>query len=696
MACMLVTFLSVPLFAISGNWRTGEILLLESRNIIIIAFALHASFTILRIFLQKKKNPILVGELRSIGPEFHASIWKAGMLSLIFLFGIFYFEIQPHNRYATWLIEYFLDPNFKSRITSNNLPLMLTLASLVILITLFLLRMEIRWARNKNKILIYARAASLTLSIAGIISIWDFSITGDPWHYMTNMGPALHIMHGGKLMVDAFSQYGPGPVIVNLVAMKVFGSGLATSIVVVQAFNLAYFIAILLCIYRTAEQKFAATILGLLSILIQISVGGLGININWAPSLLGFRYLIPALMVLAIAYLKAGVRHSIFMASVLFVSQFWSIEAAIITSTIYGGFLVFKGLYDRQFHRLVLDLIWVGLITAFGLLTFSILVFATYNELPRFDYYLGFLSSYNAFSSNIWQLPPNPRVWAWFPYSLVFYLPVAILWTRIFSKCKITQKALDLTLIYRILPFSVFGSLMGLYYVGKGHVMGLLIPFLPFAAIVILVLTRLFESEQQFDISRKVSLVIISLFFIFGLGHAFNSIFHANSAYSLVYNDILFKKGANISNYFDRLSSVNKSPPRVTWYSQKGIFDDTLSALERYDHRKNPASLIIGRYSEAELVYLFTNKWHRWPISNSYSDGLSEPLKQEKLNEINDLEEGDLFILTTEPNRILGLNLAIVYHIQETWDFCPIDRSAKSIIVTELKPHGVCPDAIRY
>lgn len=45
---------------------------------------------------------------------------------------------------------------------------------------------------------------------------FDFSLAAEPLHYLTIMGPAVHLRNGGTLLVDTFSQYGPGAVLAML------------------------------------------------------------------------------------------------------------------------------------------------------------------------------------------------------------------------------------------------------------------------------------------------------------------------------------------------------------------------------------------------------------------------------------------------------------------------------------------------
>lgn len=58
---------------------------------------------------------------------------------------------------------------------------------------------------------------SMPFLLAAIFALpflfFDFSLAVEPLHYLTVMGPAVHLLNGGTLLVDTFSQYGPGAVL---------------------------------------------------------------------------------------------------------------------------------------------------------------------------------------------------------------------------------------------------------------------------------------------------------------------------------------------------------------------------------------------------------------------------------------------------------------------------------------------------
>ena len=72
------------------------------------------------------------------------------------------------------------------------------------------------------------------------ILYFDFSLSVEPLHYLTNIAPAFHIYNGGILLNDTFSQYGPGPMVATYLAGLFFGFSFS-SFVVLKLFHLWFF-----------------------------------------------------------------------------------------------------------------------------------------------------------------------------------------------------------------------------------------------------------------------------------------------------------------------------------------------------------------------------------------------------------------------------------------------------------------------
>src|SRR5262249_36977280 len=157
--------------------------------------------------------------------------------------------------------------------------------------------------------------------------------------YLTNVGPALHLKHGGQLLVDTFSQYGPGPVLAAAAGFAVGPRTFGTAQLVTQFFNLLFYCVWLLCLSRLTRWKMAGLSAGVLVIGVFCAAWGRGQgNVNEAPSILALRYLPTLLMVAAISHLRPPQRHSLLTAASAFLSGLWSIETLISTVAVHCVF----------------------------------------------------------------------------------------------------------------------------------------------------------------------------------------------------------------------------------------------------------------------------------------------------------------------------------------------------------------------
>ena len=200
------------------------------------------------------------------------------------------------------IVRFFVIPPFVETGSFFQLAPALGIAVLAILLIVFLARLELQLGERSANYLPTTCQVGLLITVGlTCFCFFDFSLPSDALHYLTNVAPALHLQFGGVLMVDTFSQYGPGPVLMTLLGLTLGPTKLATANIVVQIHNLAFYSLWIFCLYRLSTLKLPALVIGFLSIGALMAVwGGETSNINFAPSILGFRYLPILLMVVAI------------------------------------------------------------------------------------------------------------------------------------------------------------------------------------------------------------------------------------------------------------------------------------------------------------------------------------------------------------------------------------------------------------
>jgi len=131
------------------------------------------------------------------------------------------FRIEPGNQHFNGLFSVFFPSPPSGFPGSSQLAVAALLAIFSITIAACLLLIERRLEQRDPALLLRIQKLVFPLAAAAaVVFCFDFSLAADALHYMTNIGPALHLMSGGTLMVDTFSQYGPGPVLLMYAAFQ--------------------------------------------------------------------------------------------------------------------------------------------------------------------------------------------------------------------------------------------------------------------------------------------------------------------------------------------------------------------------------------------------------------------------------------------------------------------------------------------
>ncbi len=121
------------------------------------------------------------------------------------------FWIDPSNRHLNLFVQLFFTPPFSESPGPFGLGPALVLAALLVAAGAALGLLESKLLRRSSATLKTIRLSALCAAvILTVVCYFDFSLNIDVFHYLANVGPALHILHGGTPMVDAFSLYGPG------------------------------------------------------------------------------------------------------------------------------------------------------------------------------------------------------------------------------------------------------------------------------------------------------------------------------------------------------------------------------------------------------------------------------------------------------------------------------------------------------
>jgi hypothetical protein len=259
----------------------AESWLASSTAVIIGVAGAHATALVLTMALRAagwvpRKRPRLV---------FSRASQSACLILMLALASFTLFWIDPANRYFSTIIKFFLEPPFKQP-GGTGLAGTFVGAALGIGCVAVLIWLEALLRRQFPEATRIATAIVLAVTVVTtFVFYFDFSLTADTFHYMTNVGPALATLHGATPMVDAFSQYGPGPLLATLVGFRFGPITFGTAQIVAQVFNLAFYGLWLVCLPRLTHSKLAALLLGFAAIALYFSLWERGVgNINDAPS----------------------------------------------------------------------------------------------------------------------------------------------------------------------------------------------------------------------------------------------------------------------------------------------------------------------------------------------------------------------------------------------------------------------------
>lgn len=521
---------------------------------------------------------------------------------------------------------------------------------------------------------------------------FDFSLAVEPLHYLTVMGPALHLLNGGVLFDDTFSQYGPGAVLAAFSGFTLGPSSFGTANIVVQFGNLIYYALWLVFLYRVCDHKYSAILMGLIAVyfLLEGWDHGRG-NLNIAPSPLA-RYLPTLMMVLAIAALKPPRRHSILNASAMALSSIWSVETLIGTIGVQIVFLAALATRERSWRRMSRDLPVAMLPAVITLGAFCLIVYAQSAHWPRFDIYLRFLSVYNPLS-DYWAKPRQDFYW-WIPMLLVVFLSLAHCWINVLDRR--TSPGADRQ-IYCILPMTALCLWSALYYVGRSIDYTLLIAFLPFAAVLIvqgqlLLLTRV----------RAGAICAGILISALGVYHTLN-IWSPAGPYSFLLHECRDQHRCTITALRDRLKDRLQARPVFEavgnqWsdyrLDDEGVLREAMSLIEQNVAPEVPVTVLLGRVQYvsylSELALMYTGHWHRWPISFTFTDNLVPQLMQKIVETPVRLHDGEVIVVRREVDTLEGVERKILAKIRAEYHLCEIPNDLHQVTAYRISLQRSC------
>lgn len=611
------------------------------------------------------------------------------------------FKITPGYRHFGPIFG-FLFPTVPGGFPDRSSLLLAALtAALLVAVGACLLMLERRLATSHPAQLRSAQRAALAVAlVASTVLSFDFSLTGDPFHYMTVVGPALHLLHGGTLMVDTFSQYGPGPVLATYFAFRLGPPSFAVANIAIQFCNLLFYALFIMALWQSTRPRMSAAWFGLVFILFWLSAwdSGQG-NVNAAPSVLGARYLPVMLMAVGIGA-RDGVRHSALTFLAGFLSGLWSIEAFVGAFALYSASLTLRNLRDRSFTRLVKDLAIAAVPMISGLAALSIGTLLAAGSWPAFDVYLGFLSSYNPLAQ-FWSIPFDATFWGWIPIWGGVAIAVAGCWLLTIDNKQSSLDAASDTWLRHALPAAILTAMTGSYFAARSVDYTIAIALLPFGLLFIpaaLWLAGLaLRGERVAGILTALAAAAVFWASTFSCLH----MFRIDSPYSLLSGEC-WNHGrctpaalsAALREQVDRELALRSTGHFLSLDGyDREIVADAKHLIDRYAASSPKVTVLLGEGANArqmlsDVALMYANKWHTWPRSFTFSDELVPAIYTSILATDVTLATGDLVVRRRDEASLGSLEKAILDQLRTRGSLCELRGSTAEVIAYRFEKTG--------
>ena len=627
------------------------------------------------------------------------------------LFSLFW--MQPDQRFFNPIVRFFAAPPFIGTGAVFRLAPALGIALIAIVLIVFLARLEIQLSNRGASYLPTIRQVALLITVGLTwFCYFDFSLPSDAIHYLTNVAPALHLRFGGVLMVDTFSQYGPGPVLMTLLGLTLGPTRLATANIVVQIYNLAFYSLWIFCLYRLSTLKLPALVIGFLSVgVLMATWGGGNSNINFAPSIFGFRYLPILLMVAAISTMAPPMHHSGFTMASTFIAGLWGVEAIVGALGIHLAFLGISNLRDRSFTRALTDGIKACLPLLAAIATTAVLTLIQSGNLPNYTIYFKYFSVYSMLSP-YWSLPANPLFLGWVAVLLAVFLVLADAWTRALDwTSRITE--LDVSdLIYKFVPMALLTVLMSAYFVGRSVEYTIVIALLPFIGIAAPAILRIAAGVAQTKAPAPLFiLATAALAGLWAVSFTVLALLRHDAPYSLFIQECRDHgrclPAAIFSGVQEKLAArpvIEKVGNRWSdnYFDASGTIGEAVEAMQRLAPNQSKVSVFLGPVRgvfemgtvrdqiASDVALMYAGKWHRWPRSYGFSDELIPALVDQIVAAPVHLNVGELVIVRRDESNFGEIEKGILRRIRSEDLLCALPDQWKEIAVYRVAGQAGC------
>jgi hypothetical protein len=709
-AAVLFALATLPLLIYVAG-KTGDFWTHNAKLVVVLVATLHGTALCVAAgwFTRLRRPLVLPRPVRSRVVQ--DCVLTIGLFVATFML----FWIDPSDRQSLNLFtRLFIAPPFSESPAPFGLGPALLFAGLLVVAVAAMGWLEFELRQRGSARLETIRTSMLCAAIfLTVVSYFDFSLNIDVFHYLGNIGPAVHMLHGGTPMVDTFSLYGPGPIIATYAGLAIGPVTFGTAQITVQIFNFAFYSIWLVCLYRMSSWKLPALLLGFLSIGVFLALYGSGYqNANNAPSVLGLRYLPPITMILALSCLRAPRRFSTFTALSTCLAGLWSFETMVGTLAIHVAFLGLLALRDRSPLRLLYDSVTALLPAAGAIVLITIGTLLRAGTLPDFGTYLRYLSELRALP---WSVVADPMFLGWIAPLLAVFVVFNDAWTRVLEPTARVTGLDGEALLYRFVPMAILLMQQSSYFVGRSIEATLDLAIFPFSALAITgalaavgaVLADKGAIRLFALIPVAILLWVLSFTSLSLLRENYSTIVRpcensgrcASAPYSFLLHECRDHgrcTPAALARGLDEM--MHKRPilegvgePATDWgFDRRGVVRDALSMIETLAPNEPTVIVLIGHVLSAaaddetasDFALMYSGKWHRLPRSFMLSDRLRfGPSLVQRMKEAPiQLQEGELVLVRRSADAMGPVETGILESIKAKATLCQLPHPSTEVI----------------
>jgi hypothetical protein len=490
---------------------------------------------------------------------------------------------------------------------------------------------------------IASRIVEFLLGVTGVfllLLLFDSSLRLNAFNNGPYLGAAVNLLHGGRPMLDAFSQYGMAYVLYAAVIAE-SGYSLSALAAFISAVNIAYFGALCVVAWKITSSQavpFIFVVAGVIAI-----VGNYPFDINYTPSVAGMRFLPLVLLLVLIATNAIRKRWLLFI--VASIASLWSAESCLYSLILIAGYFFLEA--RRWGNSFVIAaargsaaLWYVGL----PCLIATAACFLWYGQVPDYQAYFELVRGY---AGDYWTLSPERgfRLWIFHvgAYSCVLGYGIA---TAIWSGL---DKRSNTTLLVCV---AIIGVLQFSYFAGRSTAPALLcmsVPLIILVAYAFAASGSVLRHNQQSVGAMSVAaaaLFVASLI----LGSAATKLSHTP-----IPRNLTLLRACLQGNRDDCSAKMNRialpSKPFTEEDETGGPYlEQAKQAYEAINRVERAGYRAYALIPNTPILYFYLRRRMPWGLSNPSNDGLSVTLTSRAKNSAeNDVREGDFLMIAQDP-----------------------------------------------